>query len=282
MPVIKLSGEIKTNNYGFNKLIEFYYRCLNYSNVNISIDLYSLRWMDANLSAFFQSIIYKLIRERNLSFSTDKTFVDNRFSVLRRNGFLNFDEPIEDNRESTVGLKMFDSKECNNFDHYIQNDLLNHRSLCDKTDLVENITDNLLEVFNNYQIHANTQDPVFVCGQYFPNRSNGEVNFTMVDLGVGFLDLISAKDPNIDTSVKAIRWALIEKNTTKSITHNGEPGGLGLYDLYQYMKDNNGILEIITGDVYWTSKHQGTKFDSYKTLLRPYIGTTINLVFNCN
>lgn len=280
MPVIKLEGIIKTNNYGINKIINFYDTAKRYINTTISIDFYNLDWIDANLCAFLQSILFKLKKERNLEFSTDESFLRRNFDILIRNGFFMSDENAHDERESTVTLKSFKKNEISKYCTYIENDLLKHRSIANKDDLKDNIIENLLEVFNNYTLHAETDHPVFICGQYYPK--NNELIFTMVDMGIGFLIPINRKVKEINTYIKAIRWALIDGNSTKDMKNTGTPGGLGLFDLHQYMIKSGGIMEIVSGDVYWTSKHAGTNFDTYKTLCHRYDGTIINLVFNCN
>ncbi|WP_349663893.1 hypothetical protein IZU89_16740 [Cellulophaga lytica] len=279
MYVIKLSGSINTNNYGINKLLNFYNTAKKYSYTHISIDFYDLKWIDANLCAVFQGIIFKLNKERGLNFSTDEIFLKQKFDILIRNGFYLFDENASDARSSTVTLRKFYKNESHNFLDYLDNDLLSHRSLKENEDLKENILGNLLEVFENYEIHSKTEYPVFVCGQYYPTKKI--LKFTLADIGVGFLEPISIKKKEIKTSIEAIRWAIMNGNSTKDLIHKNTPGGLGLFDLHQFMIKNKGKLEIVTGNVYWTSKHKEMNFNTYKTLNNNLLGTTINLVFNC-
>ncbi len=67
-----------------------------------------------------------------------------------------------------------------------------------------------LEVFSNIHLHAHTKDPVFACGQYYPSKNL--LKFTLVDLGVGFLEPISNFTKNqINEAEKAILWAPLDK-----------------------------------------------------------------------
>lgn len=48
------------------------------------------------------------------------------------------------------------------------------------------IQHDLIEVLLNIKLHAQTTDPFFVCGQYYPMRK--DLILTMIDLGIGFID----------------------------------------------------------------------------------------------
>lgn len=278
--IIALNGEIRTTYYGYRKLVSFYKEALKFQDEKISINLYSLTWIDANMGALLAAIMDKLRKERGLKFSTDFGFVETYFDVLLRNGvFIKVgDKKKDDFRESTVELKRFKKSHDKEFMSYISHDLFEHRGLRTIDDKYkEEIIDQMIEVFTNFEQHAKTDYPIYVCGQYYPRKKN--LNFSMVDLGIGFLPTIkSYTKGSITNNLDAIRWAIERGNTTKI----GEPGGSGLYNLQKYFREENGHVDIISGDIYWSTKKDiGTKIGTGKTLEDSFVGSAINLCFSC-
>ena len=276
-PIIRLTDSLYTDFSGIKRLFSFYHEACEYYNTTIYVDFYGLLWFDANLSAVFGSILSKLSRENNLKFSTDINFIREKFNVLFRNNFLFSDTIMLDAQKSTVSFMSFSPTDKNGFVSYIENDLLPHRGMPSLTpSQKDSILDSLIEVYCNIQLHSESTSPFYVCGQYYPRQA--QLTFTMVDLGVGFLPAIFEKtDGQVNNSYDAIRWALTKGNTTKQ----SNIGGIGLSDLYQYFKANNGNLQIITCDTFWSIDLETTAFKSFK-FEKPYTGSILNLFFNYN
>ena len=276
LPVLKFNGSICSDYNGINRLFEFYHQAKEYTDVTLYLDFYHLNWIDANLCALLHSILYKLNVDNNLKFSADLNFLKDKFNVLFRNGFIS-DGETPDDRQSVVTLQTFDSKDKVGFINYIDQELLCNRGMPDfSVDQKDQILDSLIELFNNIDSHSQSIHPFFVCGQYFPKSK--KVVFSMVDLGVGFLPPIQQKtNGRIQDWSDSIKWALVKRNTTKLCA----PGGLGLTDLYSYCSKNNGVLQIITGDTFWSSNLSSTPLE-YQKIEKYYVGTIINLHFNCN
>lgn len=275
-PIIHINQSLYTDYSGIKRLFNFYHQALEYYNTTIYIDFYNLEWLDANLSALFGAILYKLNKENNLLFSTDLNFVSDKFSVLFRNGFLSSEEKIIDNYNSTISFKDFDKNDKAGFVDYIENELLSHRGMPKLNKSTnDKILDSLIEVFCNIQIHSKTDQPFFVCGQFYPK--NQEIIFTLVDLGIGFLPAINFKtNGKITNSIDAIKWSLQKGNTTK----DSNIGGIGLCDLYDYFKQSDGNIQIITGDTFWEKNLEKTIFDKHN-FDKPFVGSILNLFFNC-
>jgi hypothetical protein len=276
-PIIAINGSLYTDFSGIKRLFEFYHKAKDYYNTTIYIDFYHLEWFDANLSAIFGSILSKLSTENNLVFSTDLNFLEDNFNVLFRNGFLNSENVVIDEQKSTISFKSFSPSDKDGFVSYVENDLLIHRGMPTLNfDQKEKILESLIEVFCNIQIHSKSESDFFVCGQYYPIK--GVLIFTMVDLGVGFLPAINVKtNGTVNNSYDAILWALIKRNTTKT----NSPGGLGLSDLYRFLKDSNGNLQIITGDTFWSIDLEQTLLKKF-SFPNPFVGSILNLVFKYN
>ncbi|MFT3677970.1 MAG: hypothetical protein QM781_18915 [Chitinophagaceae bacterium] len=273
-----LENRIDTNYSGYNQLTRLYHFCLGHpSKSHFFIDFKSVDWFDGNLCALLYAIVYHLNKEHGHTFVTDAGIIKEKFDVLYRNGFLQSDEAIVDTRKSTVPIQFFNPSDKERFCQYVDNELLSHRGMPNLTDaLKEQISEDLLEVFCNTHHHANTIEPFFVGGQFYPTK--GYLKFTMVDLGDGFLPRINkATQGRIATDLEAIQWAL-EGNSTKKVLDNC-PGGLGLKNMCRYCLQNQGVLQIASGTGFWSTEFENTIFEGGRLLPSKFLGTTINLFF---
>ncbi len=274
----QLGDIIKTSYSGYNQLSQFYQFCLNHRNTPIFLDFTNVGWFDGNLCALLLAMCHHLYYTNGNIFTTDAKVIKERFDILYRNGFLQNPDISYDDRESTVPIKAFDCNDKEGFCSYVDNELLQHRGIRGSltTKLSDRIKEDLLEVFCNTNHHANTTDPFFVGGQFYPKLKT--LKFTMVDLGQGFLAKISkATNGSIKTNLEAINWA-IQGNSTKRVLEDC-PGGLGIKSMYNYCKKNKGVLQIISNNGYWSSDFENTVFEGGRELPSPFFGTTINLFF---
>lgn len=270
----KLRGSISTTHYGHQKLIALFNQCREYFDTSITVCFRDLTWIDANMAALLQAIVRKLEKENNLELVADLDESTQQFRVLFGNGLFESDVSHLLNTGTSIRLKEFYTKDNDDFVKYIENDFIDFPNLSLNETSKETIIQSLIEVFTNYEIHAKAHYPIFLCGQYYPTKRI--LKFTIVDLGIGFLKPIQAQVEIIDTYAKAIDWALVEGNTTKT----DAPGGLGLCELRSSMEENNGSLEIVSGNAYKACGFKnGIKIDTCKTMNTFHIGTTINLVF---
>lgn len=263
-------GSIDSTPLGYKKLIGFYLSCTVYNNCQVSLDFEGIRWIDGNMCALFTAILHKLHKERGTTFYVNRknySHIKSELGLILRNGFLQ-DIVKTPYSQSSVILTVFGIAEDEKFLRYIEHDLLENSAMKIEPSQKKEIVDNFLEVFSNVEIHARTKDPIFACGQYFPKT--GKLNFTLVDLGIGYLAPIEEYTKGeITVAEKAIEWALKDKNTTKQ----DATGGTGLKNLLKYCKETEGELSIITGDAFWNN--------GLKTEATPFCGTTIHLIFNC-
>jgi hypothetical protein len=277
--VFRLEDKIVTGYSGYNQLSRFYHFCLSQSHeTQIHLDFANVDWFDGNLCALLSAMAFYLNKTLGHSFTTDEAQIKERFDVLFRNGFLKTGETVFDDRQSTVPIRAFDCNDKENFCKYVDNELLAHRGIPTSLDnsLKEKISEDLLEVFCNTHHHANTADPFFVGGQYYPRQ--GCLKFTMVDLGDGFLPRINkATGGEITSNLNAILWALDGNSTKKTL--DDCPGGLGIRNMYKYCKEHNGVLQIISNNGFWSSDLENTIFEGGRELPTPFLGTTINLFF---
>jgi hypothetical protein len=276
--VYKFEGPINTDFSGCKRIIGLQDYCKDLYNQTIALDFYDCQWFDANLSALLLSIIHKLGHEQKLNFSTDIDFLKQRFEVLFRIGLISDGNAYEDVQETTVPLQSFSVNDKKAYTQYINGPLLQHRGFPTiEEPMRAKIADDLLEIFCNAHHHADTSYPFFVSGQYYPQKKC--LTFTLVDLGKGFLPRIAqATNGAIANDLDAIKWAL-EGNSSKVALDN-TPGGLGIRPIYEYCRNNNGILQIATGNGYWSSDFKDTIFDGGRKMETPFCGSVIHLCFN--
>jgi hypothetical protein len=284
-----LVGRFDTTYEGYLSLTRFYQNCKKHQNCRIEIDLSLLNWIDANLCGLWLAMIRDLKAENNLDFNiaslyyADKFKNEAKFNILLRNGFIvalrGMDEILEedwDDRKSTIGVRFFSVDECDNFVNYFESQFLNHRGC----NLLENDKEDLYmaycELFANYEIHAHTQNPVYVCGQFYPQKK--QLVFSMTDLGVGFLDNISMFTQGvINDPITSVEWALKKGNSTKT----DAKGGSGLSTIDEFCRQKNGNLHIITNGVYTEYNYQKNQ-RTYNYLPEIFKGTTVHLIFPTN
>ncbi|MBC7000234.1 hypothetical protein [Cytophaga sp. FL35] len=272
---VKLRGTISTTHFGHEKLISLYKECCHYSNAPITVCFKDLNWIDANMAALLQAIVRKLEKENSLELLADLTASTSDFGILFRNGLFESNEFQGRDTGTTIRLKEFFPNHEDEFVEYIESDFIDFPRLVLADNSKDVIVQSLIEIFTNYEIHSKADYPIFLCGQYYPIKKS--LKFTIVDLGIGFLEPIKRKVPQIDTFEKAINWAMVQGNTTKT----DAPGGLGLWELRESMEDNNGFLEIVSGNAYKACGiKSGTRFETCRMLNSFHVGTTINLVFN--
>jgi len=277
--IIKLSGNFRTGSSSYQEIASLFNQAKRFKGNVIEIDLSQVKWFDANLSASFLALSYYCDKMFNTKIRVNQKNIPSDLDVLNRNGLvnklntdLNASCPIDD-RLSTVQVEHFYDIDVNKFAKYIKNDLLSHRglgnvNLGDK----RTVNDSYMELFDNANTHGTDKHPLFTCGQYFSRKK--ELKFSMVDLGVGFLDNVKVyTDGEINTSKAAIEWAMERFNSSTGI------GGDGIPDILNYCKNNNGIIHIASGNCYYKSINGK---NSSTILKQSMVGTTINLTFRCN
>lgn len=264
------SGRILTNHEGYSKLIDFYHKCCEQElGSDILIDFEKLHWLDGNMAALVVGMLKKMEFERGFIFYVDPDEIGSRFGILVKNGLISGVEIVERENMAALALTGFEINEDQRFVKYIQKQLLSHASQNFDEKQKDKLMYALLELYSNVQKHARSKDPYFVCGQYFKNSKL--LRFTLVDIGVGYLKPIQKfTNGKVDTSNKAIRWALKKGNTTSP----DSPGGLGLKDILDYCQETGAVFDIITGNSYWSTSHKPKK-------VREFCGTTVNLTFKC-
>jgi len=274
-----LTGNIRTDANGTQKLLDFYTYAKNYKNCWFNLNIENLNWFDANLSALLLRYCHILKSENNINFYVDYKSLKGHLNVLSRNGLAyhivknkEYFNPY-DEKDTTIPVKAFRLDSVDSFTNYIERTLLKHQGLDGVMyDDKDRIKTSYFEIFDNVGQHGRTNKPILACGQYFPTEC--ELKFTFVDSGCGFLANIyefTSGNENIKKASDAISWAVKGNSTKKK-----EKGGTGLSKILSYCLKNGGSLHIASDNCYWAF---GNKSINTFTLNNNIPGATIHLVF---
>lgn len=282
MPQYTLNAKnqsIHTDFAGTISLLNYYTYAKQFKNCWVNLNFDGINYIEANLCAYLFGIIYHLQKTRGVRTYIEFKSLGKDLNILMRNGFTNYVAGKQnefspfDARDTTIPLKSFIQNDADGYCNYIERDFLHQRGLskikfADKDRIIESY----LEIFDNVGLHANTSEPIFVCGQFFP--SLGEVKFTLVDLGDGFLKKIAEYTKNGEKIVNAsgaVSWAIKGNSTKKDAV-----GGTGLKNIFWFCHRNGGSLHIFTDDCYYDLTEQ--KATSHR-IPNAFCGTTIHLIF---
>jgi hypothetical protein len=241
----------------------------------VDIDLSQVSWFDANLCAPLGAILYKA--SFNLNMISFVNINDKVLPILTKNGFLrSYGWPERaDTFGTTIAYKRFEPVESKSFAEYIGSHMTG-RGIPKMTDLLDkSFKRSILEIFTNSATHSETTLGIFSCGQSFPGQHR--LDFSIVDLGIGFRRNIERRRGLIFTSSEAINWAISERNSSKTAETDPIPGGLGLKLLREFISLNGGRLQIISDTGFW-EEHKEKQI--IRDLLIPFPGTMVNIEIN--
>lgn len=99
------------------------------------------------------------------------------------------------------------------------------------------------EMYNNALEHS---EGIVLGTKYFKLQKN-IYNFSCYDTGIGIPKKVISSINDIETSVEAFEWAMMDGNSTTF----GIPRGLGLGMLNSFVKANNGRIRICSGNILY-------------------------------
>jgi hypothetical protein len=247
-------SNIKSDFDGFNALSHFADDTANLERASLEVSLASLSAFDPNMSAPLGAVL-STIRDRSNAVS----IVDVPpllLALLAKNGFLpRFGyRPPEAPSATAVPYTHFRATDINRFYDYL--DLhLPGKGLPDQTnDFTLQFQQILGEVFVNAETHADSSLGVFVCGQFYPHKQR--LVLSIADSGVTIPERVNRRFRIFWPPLRALRWALVEGNTTKE----GTPGGVGLKLLRDFIAANRGCVQIASGKAFWQYQADAEQF----------------------
>ena len=135
------------------------------------------------------------------------------------------------------------------------------------------------EIYANAFEHGKSPIGIFSCGQHYPKHH--ELKLTVVDFGVGIpsnVRLFFKHDPRAQSlsAASCLKWAFQRGTTTKP---NGTSRGMGLDLLKEFVKLNNGKLEIFSHEGYAIIDKTQEVFMNRQTFFE---GTLVNITLKCD
>lgn len=244
--VIYVPRKIENDIQGFEFLIKLYTTLKETRCKRITIDFNKTRWLEANLSAVLGVILEVGVNNNNKI--TIKRISKSISRILIKNEFfksLGIEIELKDLYETTIRYAIFKKDDKIEFQEYLKKEFIPKLNLAMSDEFAKELRGNFEEVFQNARIHGQC-DNIHVCGQYF--YSNERVKFTIVDIGrtihQNYTKYFGANISDED----AIDWATKDGSSTKD---RDETGGIGLFQLREFIKENGGKIQIISSKGYW-------------------------------
>jgi hypothetical protein len=267
-------GVLKNDKDGYTQLIALYNQIT--SNPANEITIRLPNWFEANMCAPFGAIL-NLCRNHGIKKITLNCDYPDVMEILQKNKFLStfgFNiAPVYDKSGTTIQYRDFRQGDHVSFSLYVDSNFKqNQKGFPEMNEqLLINFRRSLFEIFENAVTHSETST-IYACGQHF--RKKKRLNFSIVDVGIGFHGNINKKIGSNFSPIKAILWALEENTTTK----NGPvPGGLGLKLIKEFIHANEGRMHVISYSGY-CEYFNGIYHK--ETLQDPFPGTIVNIQIN--
>jgi signal transduction histidine kinase len=254
---------------GFNALSNLADAATGLTRGTLDVSLAALSVVDPNMAAPLGAVL-NTIRDRSNTISiVDVPSLP--LAVLEKNGFLRcFGYPDTAPWSNTaVPYTRFSAKEIKLFYDFL--DLhLPSKGLPDMTgDFALQFLQILGEVFINAETHADSSLGVFVCGQFYPNQQR--LVLSIADSGVTIPERVNQRFNINLPAIRALRWALVEGNTTKRDT----PGGVGLKLLRDFICANRGQVQIASGQAFWQFHAEAEEFKEFDHVLPATVVTVV-------
>lgn len=254
----------------YQKLIAFFDTNKDRLFDNVHIEL--RQWFSANMSAALGAVLDKFTANLNdIHFENVSPQIEN---ILLKNDFLTYygKKRAFDIYNTTIKFQKLKPTDGKYFKNYVINELIEgHSADLPKMSegVKEKIVEAIYEIFVNAQIHSETEF-IYTCGQFFPQKS--KIEFTIVDIGIGFRERINRRFGSSLTATQALKWAVQDKRTTKE----GISGGIGLAVLREFTGANKGKMQIVSKDGFY-------QYDGIQEVLQMFTGefpgTIVNLQF---
>lgn len=264
--------DIRSDLDGFVKLARIAQEAKDCAFNSIEVDMASTHWFDANMSAPLGVLFahwtddFNEVQPTSLRQNVEVILTKNRFLL----GYGYPERP--DTHGTVIPFRRFQPEDDRYFVSYINKHLAGKGIPRMTEGLFRRFTDSLLEIFVNGAMHSETQLGIFACGQFFPNKHR--LDFCIADAGIGFRQKIKKELRLSLSSDKAILWALQDGHTTKT---GPIPGGLGLKLLREFVRLNEGRIQIVSDQGYWECGPDG---ENVVRMEQSFPGTVVNLEIN--
>lgn len=272
---MKLSiGTIKSDRKGFETLAEVFKTARDLSLDTLNLDFSSCSFFEGNMAAPFYAILSQVFN--GLNEISVVNVPDDVEKILRKNQFFCVFgyTAIHDHNQTTLPFKKFKLQAGDQFSDYLDQ-YLKGKGLPEMTyALTKKFRQSLLEIFQNSAIHSDSASGIFTCGQFFPKKQR--IDFTIADAGIGIRENVRRYHGDAKISSRdAIRWGLTEGNTTRK--GGNQPGGLGLKLIKDFIRLNQGKIQIISRFGFYQYSASG---ELLLKMDKDFPGTSVNIEIN--
>ena len=253
----------------YHKLISLYAQNKEKWIDNIEITISG--WFSANICSMLGAILTKFQDDLN----TVIIDAGDAKNILERNGFLAFfgQKKVYDYQDTAIPYQVLSTEDDRYFNNYVFKEFISKTELPVMTEVLKKkLTESIYEIFVNAKMHSETTK-IFVCGQFFPKKKR--IEFMISDIGIGIKNVVNKRFNTQLSAVKAIEWAIQDRNTTKKKVS----GGIGLSLLYEFININKGKVQIISNDGFWQLDNGEIETKTFKN---EFPGTIVNISVRTN
>lgn len=254
---------------------------------DVRFDFSACDFLRPNAVAFLGGLA-RLIESRmgHAEFDWDSLRDKRVMANIRQNGFAGFfGYPTSTWTGNSIPYREDKTRDVGGIMDYLEQHWLGRGWVRVSRRLRDAIAGHMWEIYNNAFEHSGSEIGVFSCGQHFPGAYGTEESLVLsvIDFGQG----IPAKIRNFFrqyadeeqvvklTGASCLRWAFQAGNSTKV----GEPGGSGLDLLKEFVRLNQGKMEIYSNDGYAIVDKDG---DRYENRELAFEGTVVHITLRCN
>lgn len=270
---IYVPTSLETDDAGFTWLANLWE--ITKQSKSYNLDFQHTSRFEGNLCAILGAIV-TLRRTEGCRFSVSNIQSDQLNQTLSNNGFLGIfkNGNRASSKNSSIPFQQFDMTNESVVEAYIYDHVLLSERVPEMSEQArKKVFRSIFEIYQNSVMHSGA-DNLFVCGQYYFHKKR--MALTMVEFGRTFKENVCKHDSKFQkySGVEAIEWAVISGNTTKVAE---ETGGLGLDVIRDFLRMNEGKLQIRSADGYWEEK-KGINFA--KDCTNQFSGSVVNIEFN--
>lgn len=251
--------------------------------LDIRFDFSRCGFLRPNAVAFLGGLVRLIVsRHGNVAFDWASVHSQRVMANIRQNGFAgNFGYPSSSWSGNSIPYREDLTRDVGGIMDYLEKYWLGRGWVQVSQRLRDAIVGHMWEIYNNAFEHSGSDVGVFTCGQYFPH--NETLVLSVVDFGQGIPAKIRGffrqhADESLVarlTGASCLRWAFQAGNTTKV----GEPGGSGLDLLKEFIRLNQGKLEVYSNEGYGIIDKDGERYENHAI---SFEGTVVHITLHCD
>jgi hypothetical protein len=263
---------VESNQEGYERLGELAKATWKLVGSRLELDFSRVGVFEANMAAPLGAVLARIADRYNAVEIVSVPELVER--ILRRNGFLGYFryQAMEDESLTAIPYRRLQRTDEGLFEDYLRQHLKGKGIPRMSEGMGKVFKKKIFEVFQNAVIHSASDQGIFACGQFFPQKQ--KLDLTLADAGIGIRNNVRRILGPKTSSVEAIRWALMEGNTTKT---GAQPGGLGLKLLHEFVSLNKGMIQIASRLGFY--QFQGGA-DCFATMSADFPGTVVTIEVN--